>query len=309
MINTGYFFHPDCLRHEMGRGHVEQPDRARAIHAALLNGGLLERMRQWQPEPAGMTKIRRVHAAAYLDSLIAARPPPGEYRQIDPDTAMNSQSWPAALLAAGAAVLAVDRIMTGEIGRAFCNVRPPGHHAERARCMGFCFVNNIAVAAAHALEHHGLRKVAIVDFDVHHGNGTEDIFRDDPRVLLCSLFQSPLYPYQGEHTVSPHIVNIPLLAGTDGPAYRAAFSARVAPRLTRFAPELLLFSAGFDAHRADPLAALELVEADYYWLTRAALEATRESARGRAVSLLEGGYDLEALAASACRHVEALLED
>ena len=175
--------------------------------------------------------------------------------------------------------------------------------------MGFCFMNNIAVAAAHALEQHGLRKLAIIDFDVHHGNGTEAIFADDPRVLLCSTFQSPLFPYSGEHTVSEHIVNVPLPAGTGSAAYRSVFSVRVIPALEQFQPELILFSAGFDAHRDDPLASLELVEDDYYWLTRTVIETTRQSSEARAISLLEGGYHLGALAASACRHVEALLED
>ena len=228
---TGYLFHPECLRHDMGSGHPEQPDRVRVIHQALADSSLLARLLPLQPAPASLAAIGRVHAHDYLHRLAHVDVGLGAYRQIDPDTAMNGHSWAAARLAAGAGLLAVDRIMAGAIGQAFGNVRPPGHHAERARCMGFCFVNNIAVAVAHALDHHRLGKVAIVDFDVHHGNGTENIFADEPRVLLCSTFQSPLYPYQGENTVSPHIINVPLRAGTGSARFRAAVTARIIPAL------------------------------------------------------------------------------
>ena len=309
MIPAAYFTHPFCRRHEMGEGHPEQPDRLRVIHNALSAQGLLDRMLQMEPLPAARDALLRAHDSHYLQALEQSQPEAGAYRALDPDTVMNSATWPAALLAAGAGLMAVDKVLDETVKRAFCNVRPPGHHAERARAMGFCFMNNIAVAAAHALEQHGLRKLAIIDFDVHHGNGTEAIFADDPRVLLCSTFQSPLFPYSGEHTVSEHIVNVPLPAGTGSAAYRSVFSVRVIPALEQFKPELLLFSAGFDAHRDDPLASLELVEDDYYWLTRTVIETTRQSSEARAISLLEGGYHLGALAASACRHVEALLED
>lgn len=309
MIPAAYLYHPLCKRHAMGEGHPEQPDRLRVIHQALSVHGLLDRLLQMEPLPAAMDALLRVHDNAYLRSLEQAQPEEGAYRVLGPDAVMNNATWSAALLAAGAGLMAVDNVLGGTVKRAFCNVRPPGHHAVRARAMGFCFLNNIAVAATHALERHGLRKLAIIDFDVHHGNGTEAILADDPRVLLCSTFQSPLYPYSGESTVSEHIVNVPLPAGTGSADYRFAFSARVIPALERFQPELILFSAGFDAHRDDPLAALELTEEDYYWLTRKVIETTRLSSGGRVVSLLEGGYALGALAASACRHVEALLED
>jgi acetoin utilization deacetylase AcuC-like enzyme len=236
------------------------------------------------------------------------RPEPGEFTFLDADTGMNCHTWEALLLAAGAGVTAVEHIFSGGIDRAFCNIRPPGHHAARVKAMGFCFVDNVAVAVAHAIHAHGMRRVAIVDFDVHHGNGTEDIFRDDLRVLLCSTFQHPLYPYCGADTVSDHIVNIPLPAGTGGAAYRMAFSRRILPALESFEPEMVFFSAGFDAHRDDPLAFLELEEDDYRWVTRTVLDATQASASGRAVSLLEGGYHLPALASSAASHVRALLE-
>jgi acetoin utilization deacetylase AcuC-like enzyme len=208
LIPTGYLYHPDLLRHEMGKGHAEQPDRVRIIDQALAARGLLDQMVRLEPIPAGIDELLPVHDSRYLQWLESSQPVRGAYQQIDPDTAMNTHSWQAALLAAGAGIMAVDRIMAGDIRRAFCNVRPPGHHAERARCMGFCFINNVAVAATRALERHGLLRVAIVDFDVHHGNGTEDIFADDPRVLLCSTFQSPLYPYRGENTVSDHMRNL-----------------------------------------------------------------------------------------------------
>ena len=307
--SLAYLYSPETELHEMGQGHPEQPERVRAIDRALAERGLLDRMMRLTPEPAPDAALLRAHGEAYLRSLTTSPPEPGGYRWLDGDTAMNRHSWRAARLAAGAGLMAVEAVMTGAAQRAFCNVRPPGHHAERHRAMGFCMINNIAVAAAQALEVHGLDRVAIVDFDVHHGNGTEDIFTDESRVLLCSTFQSPLYPYCGEDTRSDHIVNVPLPAGTDGAAYRKVFATRVVPVLERFLPELVLFSAGFDAHRDDPLAGMNLVEDDYHWVTRTVLEVTRLSSQGRAVSFLEGGYDLDALAASACRHVEALLTD
>ena len=306
-MTVSYLTHPDCALHEMGSGHFEQPERIRTIHQALQERGLLQRMRALEPRPASREHLLRVHAPAHLDALEKQQPQPGQYQALDADTVMNSHTWRAALLAAGAGVLAVDEVMAGRSQRAFCNIRPPGHHAERDRAMGFCFLNNVAVAAAHALHQHGLKKVAIVDFDVHHGNGTENIFHDDPRVMLCSTFQSPLYPYMGEKTGNEHIINVPLWARTNSTTYRTTFMARVIPPLKAFQPELVLFSAGFDAHQDDPLASLLLVDDDYDWITRTVLETTAASAKGRAVSLLEGGYHLPALASSASRHVGALL--
>ena len=198
--------------------------------------------------------------------------------------------------------------MGGEVDAAFCNVRPPGHHAERARAMGFCLFGNVAIGAAHALAAHGLQRVATVDFDVHHGNGTEDLLRDEPRVLLCSSFQHPFYPYSGADTVSDHIVNVPLPAGTDGAAFREAVGSAWLERLAAFEPELVFFSAGFDAHREDPLANLQLHALDYAWITREVIRATWDSAHGRVVSALEGGYALGALGRSALAHVRALLD-
>ena len=306
-MTVSYLTHPDCALHEMGPGHFEQPERIRAIHQALQERGLLQRMRALEPRPASREHLLQVHTPAHLDALEKRQPQPGQYQALDADTVMNSHTWRAALLAAGAGVLAVDEVMAGRSQRAFCNIRPPGHHAERDRAMGFCVLNNVAVAAAHALHQHGLKKVAIVDFDVHHGNGTENIFHDDPRVMLCSTFQSPLYPYLGEKTGNEHIINVPLWARTNSMTYRTTFTARIIPPLKAFQPELVLFSAGFDAHQDDPLASLLLVDDDYDWITRTVLETTAASAKGRAVSLLEGGYHLPALASSASRHVGALL--
>jgi acetoin utilization deacetylase AcuC-like enzyme len=300
--------HPACRRHVIVPGHPESPERLQAIESGLREHGLFDRMIPVTARPATLEQLGRVHSAAYLKWLERMRPEPGQYAFLDPDTGMNEHSWDALLAAAGAGIAAVDAIFRGEIDRAFCTVRPPGHHAEKSRAMGFCFANNVAVAAAHAIQVHGLRRVAIVDFDVHHGNGTEDIFRDEPRVLFCSTFQHPLYPHKGADTRSEHIVNVPLPAGTGSTAYRAAFSRRILPALQNFKPEMVFFSAGFDAHRDDPLASLELNETDYYWITRQVLDTTQPTASGQAVALLEGGYHLPALAASAASHVKALLE-
>jgi acetoin utilization deacetylase AcuC-like enzyme len=226
--------------------------------------------------------------------------------QLDPDTSMNPYSYPAALRAAGAAVLGVDLAMSGEVANAFCNIRPPGHHAERGRAMGFCIFNNVAVAAAHALAHHGLSRVAIADFDVHHGNGTEHIFCDDPRVMLCSTFQHPFYPYVGADSGNEHIVNVPLPAGTGGAEFREAVARHWLPALEAFRPELLLISAGFDAHRDDDMAMMRLVDADYAWVTGELMQVAARHAQGRIVSMLEGGYELNALGRSAAAHIKAL---
>ena len=225
---------------------------------------------------------------------------------LDPDTAMNPHTMKAAKRAAGAAVLATDRVIRGQAEAAFCSVRPPGHHAERARAMGFCLFNNVAVAAAHALEGHGLKRVAIVDFDVHHGNGTEDIFRDDPRVLMVSTFQHPFYPYSGIEGRSERMVNIPLAAHSGGREFRDAVERHWLPALDAFRPEMLFVSAGFDAHRDDGMAMLNLVEADYAWVTERIKEAAGRTAGGRIVSVLEGGYELHALGRSVATHLKVL---
>ena len=298
--------HPDCGRHEMGQAHPESPARLRAIDDALAESGL--RLRQIEAPRATREQLERAHSARHIDDLFARAPRTG-YVQLDADTTLNPHTIPAALRAAGAAVKAVDLVLGGSARSVFCNIRPPGHHAERERAMGFCLFNNVAVGAAHALEMHALERIAIIDFDVHHGNGTEDIFREEPRVLFCSSFQHPLYPGSGADTESDHILNLPLAAGTDGTGYRRAVEEQWLGRLDSFRPQLIFFSAGFDAHVADPLADLRLVESDYSWLTHEVMAiAARHGARG-SVSLLEGGYNLGALGRGVVAHLRSLAGD
>ena len=304
-MHTAYITHPSFLRHEMGSWHPESPARLRAIDDRLHAAHLFDFLTHLEATRVLRSQLLRVHDAAYIDFVEAASPSEG-LRELDPDTSMNPHSLEAAWHAAGGAVMAVDRVMQGEVANAFVACRPPGHHATRNQAMGFCLFNNVAVAAAHALEEHGLERVAIVDFDVHHGNGTEDIFRDEPRLMLCSTFQHPFYPHCGADTVSDHIVNVPLPAGTTGTAYREAFSARIMPRLEAFRPQMLFFSAGFDGHREDDMAQFGLVEADYVWITEQVMDVAARHAGGRIVSVLEGGYDLSSLGRSAAAHIKAL---
>jgi acetoin utilization deacetylase AcuC-like enzyme len=252
-------------------------------------------------------QLLRVHSAAYVDALEKLAPSSG-LAWIDPDTAMNPHTWRAALRAAGAAVMGVDLVMAGTVEAAFCSVRPPGHHAERATAMGFCFFNNVAVGAAHALEQHGLSRVAIVDFDVHHGNGTEDMFRAEPRVLMVSTFQHPFYPGSGVEGRSATMVNVPLTAGAGSKEFRAVVEGEWLPALERFGPEMIFFSAGFDAHRDDGMAMLRLTEPDYAWVTQRVREVAKKHAKGRMVSCLEGGYELGALGRSVAEHISNLVE-
>lgn len=302
---TAWFTHPACLRHEMGPGHPERPARLIAIADAFAAAGLADRLLPREAPAADDASLKRVHDAAYL-AAIAAMAPAAGLVALDADTAINPHSLTAARHAAGAVVAAVDGVLAGEFANAFCAVRPPGHHACRDRAMGFCLFNNVAVAAAHALTVHGLGRVAIVDFDVHHGNGTEDIFHDEPRVLLASSFQHPFYPFSGADSGNAHIVPMPLPAGTDGRGFRQAWETVGLPALADFAPELILISAGFDAHRDDPLAGLLLTEEDFAWLTREVLAIAQTCCGGRVVSTLEGGYDLAALGRSAVAHVQEL---
>jgi acetoin utilization deacetylase AcuC-like enzyme len=306
-MQTAYITHPECLRHDMGNWHPESPMRLRAIDDRLHAAQLFDYLVHHEASRADRSQLLRVHDAAYVDLVEAASPDQG-FRALDPDTGMNPHTLEAAYHAAGGAVMAVDRVMHGEVNNAFVACRPPGHHATRRQAMGFCIFNNVAVAAAHALDAHGLERVAIVDFDVHHGNGTEDIFRDDPRVMLCSTFQHPYYPFSGADTVSDHIVNVPLPAGTTGPAYREAFSTRILPRLEAFRPQMLFFSAGFDGHREDDMAQFGLVEADYVWITEQVMDVAARHAAGRIVSVLEGGYDLSSLGRSVAAHIKTLAD-
>ena len=306
MSTTAYMTHPSCLRHEMGADHPECPERLTAIGDQLIASGLDAHVTRHEAMRATRDQLRRVHAPAYVEAIEHAAPASG-LRYLDPATALNPHSVEAALHAAGAVVGAVDLVCGGQHQTAFCAVRPPGHHAESGRAMGFCVFNNVAVGAAHALAVHGLSRVAIVDFDVHHGNGTEEIFSDDPRVLMVSTFQYPLYPYSGVDNPAPNMVNVPLAAGSGSTEFRDAVVTHWLPALDDFEPELILVSAGFDAHREDPLAGLQFTENDYAWVTRELMAVARRHASGRIVSSLEGGYALSALGRSAAAHVRELI--
>ena len=303
---TALFTHPDCALHEMGEGHPESPARLQAVMAAIRDSGLASRLSVHEAPAATLEQLARVHDEEYVQAVIAAAPSQG-YVYLDPDTSMNPRSLSAALHAAGALVAATDLVMSGGAKSAFCAVRPPGHHATPSRSMGFCLFNNVAVGAAHALEAHGLARVAILDFDVHHGNGTEDAFHEDGRVLFCSTFQHPYYPYSGADSSNDHIVNTPLPAMTDGRGFRAAVERDWLPALEAFEPELVFVSAGFDAHREDPLAYLKLDDEDYRWVTQRLREVAERHAHGRVVSTLEGGYNTTALGRCVVEHLSALV--
>ena len=303
---TAFITHPDCLKHEMGAHHPECPARLQAVYDAFEQSGLMRLLTRVDAPLAERDHLVAAHAPAYVDAIFAAAPD-HDYAYLDPDTAMNRYSLNAARRAAGAVVKAVDMVMAGEAQNAFCAVRPCGHHATFDRSMGFCIFNNVAVGAAHALQHHQLERVAILDFDVHHGNGTEDIFHEDDRIMLCSSFQHPYYPGTGADSGNTHIIPTPLAAHTSGTQFRAAIEATWFPALEKFQPELVIISAGFDAHADDPLASLELHEDDYAWITGRIRDIAGTYAGGRIVSALEGGYNLAALGHSAVAHVRALM--
>jgi acetoin utilization deacetylase AcuC-like enzyme len=309
-MTTAYITHGDCLRHEMGAGHPENPERLSSVNEHMRDAGLLEQLRCLEAPLAEAQDIKRVHTPAYVDLIFENAPKEG-YAQLDPDTAMNPYSLAAARRAAGAGVLAVEELMAGRARNAFCAVRPCGHHATQARAMGFCIFNNIAVAAAHAVEGKGLERVAIVDFDVHHGNGTEDMFSVpawQSRVIMAGFFQHPFYPGTGTDHPAPNMFNVPLPAGSDGTAARSALERHWLPALDEFKPQMILISAGFDAHREDLLGGLALVEEDYAWMTRELMKVAGRHSDGRIVSMLEGGYNLGALGRSAVAHVKTLTE-
>ncbi|HEX6691454.1 MAG TPA: histone deacetylase family protein [Burkholderiales bacterium] len=302
---VAFVTHPDCLRHEMGAGHPERPQRLTAVEEEITAEALGAHLARYEAPLATDEQLARVHPIEYVRAIRDAAPEHGTVH-LDPDTAMNPYTLNAALRAAGAAAFAVDLVLGKKHQAAFCNVRPPGHHACRARPMGFCIFNNVAVAAKHAIDAHGLERVAIIDFDVHHGNGTEDIFEGDEQVLMASIFQHPFYPYSGTDNPASNMFNVPLAAGSDGRALRKAVSEVWLPALQDFAPELVLFSAGFDAHVEDDMAMLRFVDADYAWVTSQVKEATLSSTKGRIVSMLEGGYSLPALGRSAAQHLRVL---
>ncbi len=315
MNSTGYFTHRTCLKHEMGAGHPECPERLGAIEDRLLITGLIDALDRRDASPVSMSDLELAHDRMYIASIrgltselreevLAGGP---SRAQLDPDTSINVHSWEAALLSAGAAIDATDAVLAGEMENAFCAVRPPGHHACRDKAMGFCLFNNVALAAKYALERHGLQRVAIIDFDVHHGNGTEDIVAGDDRILMCSFYQHPYYP-EWPHADAPNLVNLPVPAYTRGMDIRELIETAWLPRLDAHRPEMIFISAGFDAHREDDMAQMGLVEQDYTWITRQLKQVAQRHAQGRIVSILEGGYNLSALARSVEAHIRVLAD-
>lgn len=316
MNTTGYFSHRDCWKHEMGPGHPECPERLDAIEDRLLLTGVGDALDRRDAPLAAVGDLELAHGRMHVASLrgmtdnlqeqiIAGGP---THMQIDPDTSLNVHTWTAALRSAGAALAATDAVLQGEIENAFCAVRPPGHHACRDQAMGFCFFNNVSLAARYALERHGLERVAIVDFDVHHGNGTEDIVADDPRILMVSFYQHPFYPLDAPHSNAANLVNLPVPAYTRGMDIREMIECAWIPRLDAHRPEMIFISAGFDAHREDDMGQLGLVEQDFAWITSRIKDVARRHAKGRIVSCLEGGYHLDALARSVEAHIRVLAD-
>ena len=314
MSRTGFYTHGDCRKHEMGPGHPECPERLDAIEERLLISGVDHALIRIDAPMASLDEVELAHSrthvlalrgmsATLVDEQLAGGP---RYAMIDPDTAMNVNSWNAILRGAGAALAATDAVIAGELENAFCAVRPPGHHAGRAQAMGFCFINNVAVAAKYAVERHRLKRVAIVDFDVHHGNGTEDIVAGDPRILMVSFYQHPFYPPGGSRSDADNLVNVPVPAYTKGMAIREIVETLWMPRLEAHKPEMIFISAGFDAHREDDLAQLGLVEEDYAWITGRIMDVARRYSKQRIVSCLEGGYNLSALGRSVEAHLRTL---
>lgn len=316
MSKTGYFTHRDCWKHEMGPGHPECPERLDAIEDRLLITGVGDALERYEAPEAALADIQLAHSRLHIASIrgltdwlveeIAAGGP--THTQVDPDTSMNIHTWKAALRSAGAALAATDVVMAGEVENAFCAVRPPGHHAMRDKAMGFCFFNNVAIAAKYALERYNLQRVAVIDFDVHHGNGTEDILAGDERALMVSFFQHPFFPYTGDKEPAANMCNVPVAAYTGNMDIRKMIEETWIPRLDEFKPEMLFISAGFDAHREDDMGQLGLVEQDYTWITKRLKEVAQRHCKGRIVSCLEGGYIPSALARSVEAHLRVLAD-
>lgn len=316
MTMTGYFTHRDCWKHEMGPGHPECGERLDAIEDRLLISGLDVALDRQEAPIASLTDIELAHDRIHIASMrglsdmlkeeIEAGGP--THTQIDPDTSINIYTWDAALRAAGAAIAATDAVIAGEMPNAFCAIRPPGHHASRKKASGFCFFNNVAIAAKYALERHGLHRVAIIDFDVHHGNGTEDIVAGDDRILMASFYQHPFYPLDYVHSNASNLVNLPVPAYTKGMEVRELIDCMWMPRLEAFQPEMIFISAGFDSHREDDMGQMGLVESDFAWITQRLMDVAKRYAKGRIVSCLEGGYTLSSLARSVEAHVRVLAD-
>ena len=308
-MSTVLFTHPDCTRHEMTAGHPERPARIAAILEQLEKDGLMGSLDVREATPASRAHLTRAHGADYVDHVFSVAPQEENAMvQLDGDTSMNSHSLRAALLAAGAGIEAVDRVLQGECRNAFCCVRPPGHHAERNQAMGFCFFGSVAVAALHALQQDAVNKVAIVDFDVHHGNGTEDLISGRDDIFFCSSFQHPLYPGYFGKNIDGQKINIPLPAATEGAVFQEQMRLQCLPALEAFKPDMIFISAGFDAHADDLLGGLNLLEEDFSWITEQLVQMADRHCDGRIVSMLEGGYDLASLGRSASAHVSELLK-
>jgi len=303
---VAFISHADCLIHDLGPDHPECPARLHAVNDRLIASGLELALRQYDAPQADRALLERVHDPAYVARILDRLPEEGRI-WLDVDTAVSRAGLCSALHAAGAAALGVDLVLGGEVRVAFCAVRPPGHHAGRASSGGFCIFNNVAIAASHAFDAHGLARIAVVDFDAHHGNGTEEIFADDSRLLLCSSFEHPFYPFCGADTRSDHIINVTLDSGIAGAIFREQVAERWLPALERFAPELVLISAGFDAHAEDDMSHLRLREPDYRWVTEEIRGIAERHANGRIVSVLEGGYALSALGRSVAAHIDVLI--
>jgi len=305
-LRTAYITHPDCRKHDTGPGHPENAGRLYAIEDQFVVSGLDNVLRYVDAPMATDEQLLRAHPREYVEAIRAAIPESG-YARLDPDTVIGPRSLDAAYRAAGSVVAAVDLVMGGEMNSAFCGVRPPGHHAERSKAMGFCLFDNIAVGAAHALDTYGLKRVAIVDFDVHHGNGTEDIFKDENRVLFCSTFEHPFYPFTPLLENAPNRISVPLEASAKSDEFRAAVTDHWLPALEAFEPEFVFVSAGFDAHRDDEMSHVSLTDADFKWVSERIVEIADQSAAGRIVSVLEGGYELKSLARCVESHVRVLM--
>lgn len=307
MTATAFISHRDCFLHDMGAHHPECPGRLSAINDHLIAQGLDGYFQYHDAPLATLEQMLRVHPPAHLERLKRTSPDHG-IAHLDPDTAMCPHTWQAAQRSAGAGVLAVDLVMQGKVQNAFCAIRPPGHHAEKANAMGFCFLNNIGIAAMHAIKAYGLERVAVVDFDVHHGNGTENVFAGDMRVLMVSIFQHPFYPYSGTDNPATNMVNVPVPAGTGSDEFRAVVSDIWVPALNDFRPQMIFISAGFDAHYEDDMGSMKLFERDYAWATDQIKQVAATHAQHRVVSMLEGGYVLSALARSVGAHLRALAD-
>lgn len=312
IMTTAFYTHADCQRHEMGDWHPESPLRLQAIEDQLISSRIDQFIERREAPLAEIADLERIHTATAVarirDHAAALADGEQKYYPLDGDTLLNAHSWQAARRAAGAALAATDAVLAGELENAFCSVRPPGHHATPTTSMGFCLFNNVAIAARHAIELHGLERVAIIDFDVHHGNGTEAVFEHDPRVLMVSFFQHSLYPFSGSENPQPHMLNEPLPAYTAGDVVRQLVNEKWLPALHAHAPQMIFISAGFDAHREDDMGQMALVEADYAWITRQIMAVARQYAHGRIVSCLEGGYHLSALGRSVVAHLKVLAD-